>query len=181
MTRWHAARSGPQRMDSLHRLARPLGIVMLGLGVAGGLASLGCSPEDPPRPVVEAGFWDEGRTETAMVVAQRIADDGTLAPIAEGDALRLDFGPQGGSHVEIEVAAEGVDVATTRMGARLEREDGTVVAEAFYDAYYGEPASYAQRVYVQAFGDTSGPLLLRVRVRDGAGVQATTEIGVSVR
>ena len=178
---WHAARSGPRRMHALHRLARPLGIVMMGLGVAGGLASLGCGPEDPPRPVVETGFWDEGRTETATVVARRLTDDGTFVPIAEGDALRLDYGPQGGSHVEIEVTAEGVDIATTRMGARLEREDGTVVAEAFYDAYYGEPAAYAQRVYVQSFDDTTGPLLLRVRVRDGAGVQATTEIGVSVR
>lgn len=181
VSRWHGARCTLARMELLHRLARPVGIAMLGAGVVAALASLGCGPSEPSRPVVEPGFWDEGRAETASVMAHAFDEDFEPAPIAEGDELRIDYGPQGGSHVELEVEAEGVDPDTTRMGARLERPDGTVVAEAFYDYYYGDSPGYSQRSFLQFFEDPSGPLLLRVRVRDGAGAQGTTEIGVTAR
>jgi hypothetical protein len=174
-------------MIALHRLARFGGMALAGLGVVTGLAILGCGPDAPARPDVDEGFWDDGRPETAMIVAFHEADRSTGAAgaaIAEADALSITHGPQGGSHVEVVVELDpAMSVATARLGARLEREDGSVVAEAFLRELWSEPVDgvVRQPVFVIVFEDTSGPLLLRVRARDASGVQGTTEIGVLVR
>lgn len=171
-------------MRVLHRLARLSGIVLVGVGAAFGLASLGCGPDEPSRPDVEAGFWDDGRAETAMVVALRVdGSTGDASPIAEGEDLSIEHGPQGGSHVEVTVELAGVVTTSTRIGARLERADGSVVAETFVREVWSEPVDgvVRQPLFVIVFEDASGPLLLRIRARDGAGAQGTTELGVVVR
>lgn len=170
-------------MNALHKLARSVGTALVGLGLAGGISSLGCDRDEPERPMVEAAFWDEGREESAMIVALRTdASTGTSSPMVEGDVLQLDHGPQGGSHVEIEAEVSGLDGATTRIGARLERPDGTAVAELFQGEGFAPPGDpFTQRLFVIAFESTEGPLLLRVRARDASGAQGTTEVGVTVR
>lgn len=170
-------------MNVLHKLARSIGTAMIALGMVGALASLGCGPDAPSRPEVEVAFWDEGRAEPAMIVAVRFeAESETLVPLAEGDVLELVHGPQGGTHVEVDADMSGLDASSTRIGARLERPDGTVVAETFRREIYATPgATFRESLVVGVFEATDGPLLLRIRARDASGAQGTTELGVTVR
>jgi hypothetical protein len=160
-------------MRSLHTLARPAAIAAL---LAGGA----CIPERPPGPIpspVPSTFWDGSRADTVAVVPTR-----GEVPIADGDALTREFGPQGGAPmVVVQVECAGVDASTALFGVRFLDASGSEVARGGSPGY--EDTDGVVRATVQSIFASAGAgaYTLEVRVRDQSGAQGTSDVSVAVR
>lgn len=162
-------------------------IALFGALVAGSAALTGCGPEDcagcggpdgpDPSPASACVAGEAPASSPAIVPGIVLANGTGFSELSEGGGIPLQFGGQGGSHIDVSVRAF-VDVG---VGATVEFEiespsysESTVVA---FQSCDGEWSQMTGRV----FDPPSGDVTLRISVLDSAGAEiAMTEMAAYV-
>ncbi|HHH26759.1 MAG TPA: hypothetical protein ENK57_00180 [Polyangiaceae bacterium] len=162
-------------------------IALFGALIAGSAALMGCGPEDcegcgglddpPASPASACVAGEAPATIPALVPGIVLANGMGFSELSEGGGIPLQFGGQGGSHIDVSVRAFVDAGPSATVEFEVESADfgeSTVVP---FQSCDGQWSQMTGRV----FDPPSGDVTLRISVLDSAGAElAMTEMAAYV-
>lgn len=159
------------------------GSLVLGAGVLTGCSSdsacAGCDPppSPPPTPSSTCVAADAPATTPAIVPGIVLPNGMGFSELTDGGGIPLEFGGQGGSHIDVSVRAFADPGPGATVEFEIESPDWGESTTVSFQSCNGEWSQMSGRV----FDPPSGDVTLRVTLLDAGGAElAMTELAAQV-